>query len=73
VQATAAGVAIAAGGIIADAVSSVAGALAGYTFVYHLEILLLFATLAILGPLAAHSRRAADRNSTRFGMAQFPG
>jgi MFS transporter, BCD family, chlorophyll transporter len=73
VQATAAGVAIAAGGVIADAVSSVAGALAGYTFVYHLEILLLFATLAILGPLAAHSRRAGDRNSTRFGMAQFPG
>jgi BCD family chlorophyll transporter-like MFS transporter len=73
VQATAAGVAIAAGGILADAVASVAGALAGYTFVYHLEILLLFTTLAVLGPLAVHTRQATERNSTRFGMAEFPG
>ena len=73
VQATAAGVAIAAGGIVADMVASVSGALAGYTFVYHLEILLLFLTLAILGPLASHSRRKAGESATRFGMAQFPG
>lgn len=73
VQATAAGVAIAAGGILADAVASAAGPLAGYTFVYHLEILLLFVTLAILGPLASHTRRTVGNNSTRFGMAQFPG
>jgi BCD family chlorophyll transporter-like MFS transporter len=73
VQATAAGLAIAAGGIVADAVASFAGALAGYTFVYHVEILLLFVTLAILGPLATHSRRKAGHESTRFGMAEFPG
>lgn len=73
VQATAAGIAIASGGIIADAVASVGGALAGYTFVYHIEILLLFATLAILGPLTAHTRRAANPSATRFGMAEFPG
>jgi BCD family chlorophyll transporter-like MFS transporter len=54
-------------------VASVSGALAGYTFVYHLEILLLFLTLAILGPLASHSRRKAGESATRFGMAQFPG
>ena len=73
VQATAAGAAIAAGAFLGDAVGSVAGVIAGYSFVYHLEILLLFATLAVLGPLAAHSRRAAGSNSTRFGMAEFPG
>jgi hypothetical protein len=37
------------------------------------EILLLFVTLAILGPLATHSRRKAGHESTRFGMAEFPG
>ena len=72
VQATAAGIAIAAGGFFAESVASLAGMLAGYSFVYHLEILLLFATLAALGPLAGLSRRA-ERATERFGMAEFPG
>ncbi len=67
VQATCAGVAIAAGGAIRDIVSSLAthgllgSALSspatGYSFVYHLEIYLLFATLIAIGPLVRTSRR----------------
>jgi BCD family chlorophyll transporter-like MFS transporter len=61
VQASAAGSAIAAGGLIRDAVSYLAvnGMLGaglesqqiGYSFVYHIEIALLFATLIAIGPL----------------------
>jgi BCD family chlorophyll transporter-like MFS transporter len=69
VQAGAAGVAIALGGALRDVVSALAtrGALGpvldnaavGYGFVYHLEILLLFAALVVLGPLVGAQRRAA--------------
>ena len=61
VQASAAGLAVAAGGLLRDGVSALAarGALGhaladpsvGYSFVYHCEIGLLFATLVALGPL----------------------
>ena len=61
VQASAAGSAVAAGGLIRDAVSYLAvnGLLGeglesqqiGYSFVYHIEIALLFATLIAIGPL----------------------
>ena len=61
VQASAAGIAIALGGVIRDAVSGLAAhgllgsALAdpsiGYATVYHIEIALLFATLVAIGPL----------------------
>jgi BCD family chlorophyll transporter-like MFS transporter len=67
-QATAAGLGIALGGALRDGVSALAtrGALgealvtqaAGYEFVYLLEIVLLFATLAVLGPLVGASRVA---------------
>jgi len=83
VQATAAGLAIAAGGAIRDAVSSLAGAGllgpaldradAGYGVVYHLEILLLFATLVAIGPLVRSARAPAPLSSSRFGLAEFPG
>lgn len=84
VQATAAGVATAAGGVLRDVVSGIAtrGALGpaladpvtGYSFVYHIEIALLFATLVVIGPLARHSgtRRHLHRPQ-RFGLAEFPG
>lgn len=62
VQASAAGLAVASGGLIRDGVSALAqsGALGvamdqpsvGYSFVWHCEIGLLFATLVALGPLA---------------------
>jgi BCD family chlorophyll transporter-like MFS transporter len=61
VQATAAGVAIAVGGIISDAVgalasrgafgASLSGPTAGYMFVYCVEIVLLACTMAIMASL----------------------
>jgi BCD family chlorophyll transporter-like MFS transporter len=61
VQATAAGVAVASGGIIRDVVAGLAsrdvlgptltGPAVGYTFVYGIEIVLLLATLATMAPL----------------------
>ena len=64
-QATAAGVAIAFSGVVHDLVSTLAmqGAFGdaltdpatGYSFVYAIEIVLLFATLAAIGPLVRPS------------------
>ncbi|MGQ0672658.1 MAG: BCD family MFS transporter [Hyphomicrobium sp.] len=88
VQATAAGLAIAFGGIVRDLVPQLAsdGTLgpafanpaAGYTVVYHFEILLLFCTLAVIGPLvrpAAGTSTAQDHQTleAKFGLAEFPG
>lgn len=83
VQATAAGVAVAAGGAIKDIVGAMAGAGAlgpglqgpavGYSAVYHIEIALLFAALAAIGPLARHSGGRTERGSRKFGIAEFPG
>jgi BCD family chlorophyll transporter-like MFS transporter len=83
VQATAAGLAIAAGGALRDLVGGMAasGALGpaltdpavGYAAVYHIEILLLFATLAVIGPLVGTSAEVRRPASTRFGLAEFPG
>jgi BCD family chlorophyll transporter-like MFS transporter len=85
VQATAAGCAIALGGVMRDIVSGLAergafgpaldGPAAGYSFVYHVEILLLFATLAVIGPLVRHGRvpQQQSQPQARFGLAEFPG
>ena len=83
IQATAAGTAIAAGGAIADVVSrlAVSGALgpgltersAGYSAVYHIEIILLFATLVALGPLVGTTRDTSVETQPKFGLAEFPG
>ncbi len=83
VQATAAGVAIALGGALRDVVGALAadGALGpaltnpaiGYSAVYHLEILLLFATLATIGPLARYAPVAQSRPKDKFGLPAFPG
>ena len=82
VQASAAGVAIALGGAIRDAVAGFAtqGALGpaltsrsvGYGMVYYFEIILLFITLAIVGPLV-RSTATLPREKSRFGLAEFPG
>ncbi len=82
VQATATGVAIAAGGALRDIVSGLAldGALGpglagpgvGYAFVYHLEWVLLFITLIVIGPLAAFSSKSDAESERRFGFAEFP-
>lgn len=82
VNATASGLAIALGGVIRDVVAAMAergdlgpalnGPIAGYGAVYHLEILLLFATLAAIGPLVSNSiAKHSDRNN-KFGLAEFP-
>ena len=82
VQATAAGAAIAGGGVIRDVMSALAAeghlgsALAnpatGYSIVYHIEIALLFATLAVIGPLV-RSRYRPQQETLKFGIAEFPG
>ncbi|MCU0967555.1 MAG: PucC family protein [Rubrivivax sp.] len=83
VQATAAGIAVAAGGAIRDLVSTAAQhgllgtALAtpvtGYSVVYHLEIYLLFAALIAIGPLVRWSAHRPDATTGRFGLADLPG
>jgi BCD family chlorophyll transporter-like MFS transporter len=72
VQASAAGAAVAAGGLLRDGVASLAahGTLgaeyaapaASYGVVYHTEIFLLFATLVALGPLARSFSRPTPAN-----------
>lgn len=84
VQATSAGVAITLGATIRDVVGNlaVAGRLGpaldtasvGYNAVYHLEIVLLIATLIAIGPMVRSGMRArAAHRTSRFGLAEFPG
>jgi MFS transporter, BCD family, chlorophyll transporter len=83
VQATSAGLAIALSGSLKDGIGNLAqsGALgeamrtpeAGYGFVYHLEIGLLFATLIALGPLVRVAGVRQTRPSMKFGLAEYPG
>jgi BCD family chlorophyll transporter-like MFS transporter len=83
VQATAGGVAVALGGALRDAVTSLGahgvlgpamtGVGVGYSFVYHLEIALLFVTLAAIGPLVRSHRMTAAAHPGKFGLAEFPG
>jgi BCD family chlorophyll transporter-like MFS transporter len=84
-QATAAGLSIFFGGALRDGINAVATsgawgeALAtpatGYSFVYHIEIGLLFLTLAVLGPLVRLARarpQPRDTGAARIGLADFP-
>lgn len=83
-QATAAGLAIAIGGALRDAVGgfAMAGHLGevfatpafGYAFVYQVEILALFATLLALAPLVRVLPYTAQSNigAARVGIAEFP-
>ena len=83
VQATSAGIAIGLGGAIRDVVSAAAvhGTLGsalvnpatGYSFVYHIEFYLLFATLIALGPLVRARRRELSPLPGKFGLAELPG
>jgi BCD family chlorophyll transporter-like MFS transporter len=84
VQASAAGIAIAAGGALRDVVGAaathgklgpvLAGPATGYGVVYHIELILLFATLVAIGPLVRSAKGGArSAPSTRFGLAEFPG
>ncbi len=86
VQTTAAGLAIAFGGLVRDLVTVLAergllgpamtGPEAGYIAVYHGEILILFLTLVVIGPLVSTRRDPTDASpdSPRsFGFAEMPG
>jgi len=86
VQATAAGLGVFLGGAIRDVVGGMAerGSLGpalseqsvGYGAVYQLEILLLFATLVAIGPLAGSMRRGTDAEEgielRSLGLSEFP-
>ncbi len=82
VQATCSGVAIASSGALRDIFSSLAmsGALGnalkspatGYGMVYHIEIMLLFAALIAIGPLAKHAPDKQPDGDGRFGLTEFP-
>jgi BCD family chlorophyll transporter-like MFS transporter len=77
-QATAAGVAIFTGGAIRDAVAATSlpdtlGPATGYSMVYHVEIALLFATLAVLGPLVKLGTLSPPQESRgAIGLADLP-
>ena len=83
VQASAAGIGIALGGALRDGIGTLATAgllgpalaapTTGYSFVYHVEIALLFATLVAIGPLVRPASVAAASPQGRFGLAEFPG
>ena len=82
VNATAAGLAIATGGALRDFVSGLAaqdalgpaltGPVTGYGVVYHLEILLLFATMVAVGPLIARPVHNEQQEIGKLGFAEFP-
>lgn len=81
-QATAAGLSIAIGGGLRDVINQLATtgqlgeALAspatGYSVVYHIEILLLFVTLVVLGPLVKTIRHTRDEGAGKIGLADLP-
>lgn len=83
VQATAAGGGIMLGGALRDLVSQLAARdllgialnhpATGYGAVYHLEIILLFATLAVVGPLVRYAGGREGSAEQKFGLAEFPG
>jgi BCD family chlorophyll transporter-like MFS transporter len=83
VQATGAGLGMAIGGGLRDAVASLSShGLLGpalmepsvaYSVVYHVEIALLFITLVAIGPLVRLSAKGAPKPSNKFGLAELPG
>lgn len=84
VQATAAGVSMALGGVLRDVVGGLASGgwlgsalnspVTGYSFVFHLEIYLLFVVLIALGPLVRRRQaHAPSRPAQPLGLAELPG
>jgi MFS transporter, BCD family, chlorophyll transporter len=83
VQATAAGLSVATGGVLRDTISSMAMAgdlgtalampATGYSMVYHVEMLLLFVTLIAIGPLVRRRSVSQSPNPRKFGLADMPG
>jgi MFS transporter, BCD family, chlorophyll transporter len=83
VQATAAGLSVATGGVLRDTISAMAMAgdlgtalampATGYSMVYHVEMLLLFVTLIAIGPLVRRRSVSQSPNPRKFGLADMPG
>ena len=87
VQATCGGAAVLMGGVLRDTISSLAlqgwfGEVlthpgTGYSFVYHIEVCLLFAALIAIGPLVRnrHPQGTPTIPATpaKFGLADYPG
>ncbi len=83
VQATAAGASVAAGGVLKDVIGSLATSgwlgeslmspVTGYSFVYHLEMFLLFGVLVAIGPLTGREGISRPPQERKFGLAEFPG
>ena len=83
VQATATGLGVAIGGALRDVLTGLAGTGAlgpaftgpstGYGFVYQIEVVLLFATLIAIGPLARHAARNDGLSRSGIGLADLPG
>ena len=84
-QATAAGLGIGLGGILNDISKSIVGSEGfnlivssnpafSYLVVYHLEIFLLFLTLAFLGPLSQYlsSLKLDSKGLGKFGLSEMP-
>jgi MFS transporter, BCD family, chlorophyll transporter len=87
VQATSAGIAMGAGGVMRDAFGhlastgalgrALAGPSASYMFVYHVELLMLFLGLAVIGPLAGYRKAEEGQDNSGqtnpgFGLSEFP-
>ena len=86
VQATCAGAGIAIGGLLRDLVAALVGSgdaaastatrASGYATVYSLEVVLLLAGLAALGPLVGQKRTHAPEDGEPlvqpFGLREFP-
>ncbi|RYE71619.1 MAG: MFS transporter, partial [Hyphomicrobiales bacterium] len=80
VQATAMGLAVGTGGAVRDLVSNLsanghlgplfADQSVAYGIVYQIEIVLLFATLIVIGPLVRYARN--EERHGGFGLAEMP-
>ncbi len=83
IQATAAGVGIAVGGVLRDIVGHLAqsdalgtalnSSATSYGAVYIIEIILLFVTLVAIGPLVRNAGNDGKRQKEQFGLAELPG
>jgi BCD family chlorophyll transporter-like MFS transporter len=83
VQATAGGASVALGGVIKDVMGALATSgwmgeslmspVTGYSFVYHIEMYLLFGVLVAIGPLVRNDSLPTRSQGQKFGLADLPG
>jgi BCD family chlorophyll transporter-like MFS transporter len=83
VQATAGGASVALGGVMKDLIGALATSgwmgeslmspVTGYSFVYHIEMYLLFGVLVAIGPLVRNDSLSIRSRGQKFGLADLPG